>query len=128
MGDQLPKIITEIIDEVQPGYWKPQTFEQWRLIQLSNAIIPAWRDQQDSERVLRKRVANWIFSLITFQVLCIFIVIFLIGFGYISISETMVKVLMPFIVSEVFGMGLIVVKYLFSNSIQIDKLLEMQRE
>ncbi len=128
MFDQLPEVISEVVDEVQPGYWEPQTFEQWRQMQLSTAVITAWKDQQDSERVLRKRVTNWIFSLITFQVLSIFIIIFLIGFEFITINESMIKILLPTVVGEVFGMGFIVVKYLFNDSVNIiDRLIEMLR-
>lgn len=128
MAKNIPKVITEVFSEVQEGYWSPQTFEEWKQVQVSNAIISAWMEQQNSERLLRRRVANWIFSLISCQLAVVFLMLFLIGFGVISITESMIKVLLTSVISEVFGMGFIVVKYLFNNSgHNIDKLIEKLR-
>ncbi|MFH1982974.1 MAG: hypothetical protein ABIL58_14125 [Pseudomonadota bacterium] len=128
MIDNIPEIISEVFSEVQEGYWRPQTFEEWKQVQVSNAIISAWKEQQNSERQLRRRVANWIFSLISCQIAAVFMTLFLIGFGIISLTESMIKVLLPSVIAEIFGMGFIVVKYLFNNSgHNIDKLIEKLR-
>jgi hypothetical protein len=50
------------------------------------------------------------------QIIFVFILLFLDCFGYIKIKEMIIKVLIPSAFGEIFGMGFLVVKYLFDRS------------
>lgn len=110
---RLPAIVKSVTDEVQLGYWKPQSIEEWAEIQKTTAFLNAWIQQQDQERTLRKMVGIWVFILITLQVIGVFGLVVFDALKLIFMNIDIVKLLIPSVLAEVFGMGLIVVKYLF---------------
>ena len=110
---RLPAIVKSVTDEVQLGYWKPQSIEEWAEIQKTTAFLNAWIQQQDQERTLRKMVGIWVFILITLQVIGVFGLVVFDALELIFMNIDIVKLLIPSVLAEVFGMGLIVVKYLF---------------
>ena len=109
----LPSIVKSVTDEVQLGYWKPQNIEEWSEIQKTGAFLKAWGQQQDQERTLRKMIAIWVFILITLQVIGVFGLVVSDALKLIIIKVDIVKFLIPSVLGEVFGMGFVVVKYLF---------------
>lgn len=110
---RLPAIVKSVTDEVQLGYWKPQSIEEWAEIQKTTAFLNAWVQQQDQERTLRKMIGIWVFILITLQVIGVFGLVVFDALKLIIMNVDIVKLLIPSVLAEVFGMGLIVMKYLF---------------
>jgi len=110
---ELPSIVKSVTGEVQPGYWKPQSIEEWAEIQKTTVFLNAWVQQQDQERTLRKRIGIWVFVLITMQVLGVFGLVVSDALNLIIMKADIVKFLIPSVLGEIFGMGLVVVKYLF---------------
>jgi hypothetical protein len=125
MSIQLPQSIKEVFNELEPNYWEPQTIDEWSTVVRTTAVLNAWKEQQDQERKLRKTYARWVFGLITFQIIMIFVLVFLDSISWIAIKETTIKILLPSALGEIFGMGFLVVKYLFGkqNDRMIDTLL-----
>jgi len=97
------------------GYWTPQNIEEWNAVQETSVFLKAWATQQDEERSLRSMLCVWVFILITAQIVGIFTLV-VISPAFVSLDEGLVKILIPSILAEVFGMGFIVVKYLFRPS------------
>lgn len=116
MNDKNKTVDYEIIGELDENYWKPKSLSEWIELKRSSAIIDVWKEQQIQERKLRKTIGFWLFGLITFQVLLIFGLIFLESIKYIELNTTAIKILIPGALGEIFGMGYLVVKYLFSPS------------
>jgi hypothetical protein len=125
MPSQLPQSIKEVFDELEPSYWTPKTVDEWSTVVRTNAVLNAWQEQQVQERNLRKIYAGWVFGLITFQIIMIFFLVFFDSISWIVIKETTAKILLPSALGEIFGMGFLVVKYLFGkqNNRIIDSLL-----
>lgn len=111
---KLPAFIQSISGEVEPEYWKPQSIEEWTEVQKITVYLNVWTQQQQQERSLRKMIGIWVFVLITFQILGVFTLVCLDAFSLVSMSITIVKFLIPSVLGEVFGMGFVVVKYLFN--------------
>ena len=116
MEDKNTPVDYEIVGELEHDYWEPKSLSEWIELKRSSAVIEAWREQQNQERKLRKTIGYWLFILITFQIVTIFAIIFLDGIRYITVNTTAIKILIPGALVEVFGMGYLVVKYLFSPS------------
>jgi hypothetical protein len=110
---QLPVFVESITGEVEPGYWKPQSIEEWSEVQKITAFLKAWIQQQGQERSLRKMIGIWVFILITLQVIGVFGLVVLDACKVLVMNAEIVKFLIPSVLSEVFGMGFVVVKYLF---------------
>ena len=70
--------------------------------------------QQAQERSLRKKIGIWVFILITLQVTGVFGLVFLDACKLLMLNTDIVKFLIPSVLSEVFGLGFVVVKYLFN--------------
>ena len=115
MGKGKPSFIKEVVGDLQPDYWEPTDFFEWAEAKKINAIIKAWDAQQNQERGLRRIIGTWLFIIISFQILAIFVLVFLDGVGYIKIAAEIAKILMPTAIAEIFGMGYLVVKYLFRH-------------
>ncbi len=115
MIEKLPDVIKEVYGEVDQNYWTPQNIQEWSTVRLTNTALEAWQEQQNHERELRKTYAKWVFILITFQIIAIFFLVVFDGLAWINIRENIVKILLPSALGEIFGMGFLVVKYLFSN-------------
>jgi len=98
-----------------PDSWRPQTLREWTEVQETSALLTAWTEQQGHERALRKMVAIWVFVLISLQILGVFGVVATEGANR-KLNPELVKLLIPSVLAEVFGMGFIVVKYLFRSS------------
>jgi hypothetical protein len=109
----LPKFIKSVGDELHNGYWTPQNISEWALVQKTSTFLNIWSKQQDQERNLRRMIGIWVFVLITIQILSILVFVALDATGLLILNTGIVKLLIPSVLSEVFGMGLIVVKYLF---------------
>ena len=122
MPMQLPESIQEVFDELEPNYWVPKTIDEWSTVVRTKAVLNAWKEQQDQERNLRKIYAGWVFLLITFQIIMIFVLMFLDSISWITVKETTVKVLLPSALGEIIGMGFLVVKYLFGK--QNDRIID----
>lgn len=114
---QLPAFVESVTGEVDDQYWKPQTIKEWSEVTKTKAFLGVWVAQQDQERRLRKALGIWIFVLITLQVLGVFVVIVLDAISIISLNLTITKIVIPSVLGEVFGMGFVVVKYLFRPSL-----------
>lgn len=115
MTVQQPDFIETIIDEVSSDYWQPESLSEWIEVQTTKSILHSWEYQQEQERNLRKLVAVWIFILISIQILYIINILTLDGFGVVALKENIIKILLPTAFAEIFGMGFIVVKYLFKH-------------
>ncbi|MFI5396697.1 MAG: hypothetical protein ACHQ9S_14275 [Candidatus Binatia bacterium] len=117
-----PEIVGEVRDEIKPGdpaIWQPRSFEEWVGQQRANTILGAWSEQMTHERSMRSFCAKCIFGLIGFQVLAVFTIVILQGRTYLALDTVLIKILIPSVLTNVFGLGLIVVKYLFSEPVRL---------
>lgn len=112
----LPSFVKNVVGDIEPGYWKPQNLSEWSEIQKTTVFLDAWVQQQQQERSLRKMIGIWVFILITLQILSVPAFVFLDAVKFITLNTEIVKFLIPSILGEVFGMGFVVVKYLFTPS------------
>jgi hypothetical protein len=121
---KLPAFVQSITGEVDSEYWTPQTVEEWTDVQKTTVCLHIWTQQQQQERGLRKLIGIWVFIIITLQVVGVFTLVVLDAWKILSMNIEIVKFLIPSVLTEVFGMGFIVVKYLFkpSNVIPLDFL------
>jgi hypothetical protein len=53
--------------------------------------------------------------LITFQVVAVFALVVAQGLGALSLNVDLLKILLPSVLTEVFGLGFLVAKYLFNQ-------------
>lgn len=113
---KLPAFVQSIAGEVDSEYWKPQTIEEWTDVQKTTVCLHIWTQQQQQERGLRKLIGIWVFIIITLQVLGVFALVILDALKVLTMNIDVVKFLIPSVLTEVFGMGFIVVKYLFKPS------------
>jgi hypothetical protein len=112
-SSQLPAFLQSISGEVDSDYWKPQNVKEWSEVRKTSAFIAAWEQQQNMERALRKAIGIWVFILITLQVIAVFTLVTLDALKLLLLNEGIIKLLIPSVLAEVFGMGFIVIKYLF---------------
>jgi hypothetical protein len=70
------------------------------------------------ERELRSFSAKCIFGLVVVQVVASFGLIIAEGAGRLAIDPSVLKVLIPSVLTEVFGLGYLVVKYLFNQPLR----------
>lgn len=108
----LPSFVKEVTGVLNPGSWQPQSLTEWLEVKETSTILNAWKEQQDHERALRRMVCIWVFILISLQILGVFGVV-IADAGDYKLNPDLVKFLIPSVLSEVFGMGFVVVKYLF---------------
>src|SRR5690606_22096445 len=95
----LPSFVKEITGEVDSSYWKPQSLKEW----TTSVKWNSWAQHQTQMRDLRRRIAIWIFCLITGQVLAVFGVVILDACGVIKANAEITKFLIPSVLAEVFG-------------------------
>ena len=123
------KLVEKVAGEItpaDPSAWQPTSFEEWNAREQTRTILNVWSDQMTHERSLRAKCANWAFALIALQVLAVFVLVMVDGMGVIRLNTTVLSILIPSVLTEVFGIGLIVTKYLFSQPLRqsIDSLLK----
>ncbi len=70
------------------------------------------------ERSLRSLAAKVIFGLIGAQVLGVFAVLALQGLDVLHLDVGVLQVLIPSVLGDVFGLGFVVTKYLFSQPLR----------
>ena len=112
----LPPYVQRVTGELEQGYWQPQTLAEWAEVQRTTAFLSTWIKQQEQERGLRKMIGAWVFILITLQVAGVFALVTLDATKTLTLNTRIVQLLIPSVLAEVFGMGFIVVKYLFNPS------------
>lgn len=112
--ENLPPYVQSVSGELEPDYWKPQSLHEWTEMAETTAYLNVWRQQQEQERSLRKTIAIWVFILITLQVVSVFTLVLLDAYKIFILNTEIVKFLIPSVLSEVFGLGFVVVKYLFN--------------
>lgn len=79
------------------------------------AILEAWESQQNDDRKLRKRYANWLLGLVSIQVFLMSAAFFALGLGYLKFQEVVAEVFMVGTFTEISALVLIVVRYLFPS-------------
>jgi hypothetical protein len=124
--------LREVMGEVSPGapdVWQPTSYMEWEAQQRTTTFLGAWSDQMRDERSLRRFCAKWIFILITIQVFAAFGVVVAQGLGWLTIDIGLLKVMVPSVLTEVFGLGFLVTKYLFSQPLRhsLDSLVRRSR-
>ncbi len=110
----LPSFIKSVDGEVEPGYWKPKSLQEWAEVQKTTVFLGAWIQQQGQERNLRKMIGIWVFILITLQAIGVFGLVVLDAAKLFILNTTIVQLLIPSVLGEIFGLGFVVVKYLFN--------------
>lgn len=117
MATKLPTIVKELVNEVKPGSldWVPQSAEEWIAVEKSKVFLDVWKGQQNQERGLREKYAHWVFVLISIQLVVVFGLVIFIGLKWLDFDDNIIEILIPSVISEIFGMGFLVVKYLFSK-------------
>jgi hypothetical protein len=110
----VPSFVTKVAGELEPGYWRPQNLHEWNEFAKTSALVGVWVEQQTHERSLRKTIGIWVFWLITLQIIGVFALVVLDAFNIFTVNQLLVQFLIPSVLGEVFGMGFVVVKYLFS--------------
>lgn len=111
---RLPSFIQSVKGEVEADYWKPQSIQEWTEVQKTTAFLGVWIQHQGQERSLRKMIGIWVFILITLQVIGVFGLVVLDAIKLFTLNTTIVQLLIPSVLGEVFGLGFVVVKYLFN--------------
>ena len=112
-----PRSVTEVIGEITPGsetVWQPASYAEWEARTRLTTFLAAWKAQMADERGMRRTFARWIFGLITVQIVMAFGLVIAAGLGWLHIDVAVMQVLIPSVLAEVFGLGLLVTKYLFS--------------
>ena len=108
-----PLFVQEVTGELEPGYWVPQCLAEWLEVQRTTVFWGAWGQQQQEERNLRRMLGIWVFILMSAQVAAVFGFILLDAAKVVTLNTTVVQLVLPCVLGEVFGMGYLVVKYLF---------------
>lgn len=117
----LPASPATQIQEIEPGdpsVWQPQSFSEWEALEKTKTFLAAWTDQMVHERSLRSLAAKVIFGLIGAQVLGVFAVLALQGLAVLHLDVGVLQVLIPSVLGDVFGLGFVVTKYLFSQPLR----------
>lgn len=112
----IPSFVASVTGELGPEYWHPQTFQEWTEMTKTSALVSVWVEQQTLERKLRKTIGIWVFILITVQIIAVFVIVVLDSLKLLQLNQSIVQFLIPSVLGEVFGMGFVVVKYLFRAS------------
>ena len=110
-----PGFVDEVLGDTEPDYWRPKSLSEWVKLKKTSIEIETWKQQQNQERALRRVIGFWVFVIISFQILALFGLVLFEGLDYIDIDENVAKIFIPSAIAEVFGMGFLVVKYLFSR-------------
>lgn len=115
-----PQIIEPAsISEIAPGDLSGLgSFEEWATRERLRTFLPAWAAQAEHERTLRGRCAWMIFALALLQSVGAFALIIGIGRGWLLIDPGVLKILFSALLAEIFGLFVIVVRYLFSQPIK----------
>jgi len=117
MADQSPASVTSVLGDLVEGQLNVTGQDIFESVYASTAevVVEEWKRQISTDRALRNVYAMWVFGLVTFQILFVFSIVVALAFNLIELSETVLTVLIPSVLAEVFGMGFIVVKYLFTQ-------------
>lgn len=113
--------ILEVGKELVPGspdVWQPTSFKEWEGQEKTRAFLTAWSQQMSHERDLRSFSAKCIFGLITLQVVAAFGIVIAQGIGLLALAPAVLQWLVPAVLTEVFGLGFLVVKYLFNQPLR----------
>jgi hypothetical protein len=124
----LPVIESELLPGDR-GVWAPKSFDEWVARERTTTFLTAWAEQLTHERDLRGYWARRIFYLIAAQVAGAFGLVIAQGLQWIQVAPEVLQILIPAVLTEVFGLGFLVVKYLFSQPLRhsLDTLLEGSR-
>ena len=111
-----------------PTVYQPQNFDEYLAREKVRTFLGAWTDQMVHERSLRSLAAKVIFGLIGGQVLAVFAVVVLQGLGDLKLDVKVMQMLIPSVLGDVFGLGFVVTKYLFSQPLRhsLDGLVKGQ--
>lgn len=129
---RIPAVVSEVRGEIAPSAsdaWQPKSYAEWEARERAKTFLAAWAEQMSHERALRTFTAKWIFALIIAQVVATFGLVIAHGLGWLQINEAILQILIPSVLAEVFGLGLLVTKYLFSQPLRhgLDSLVEGAR-
>ena len=116
LAPAVPEFVKLVKGELEEEYWKPQSLSEWTEIQKVTISLSEWSQQQKQERGLRKLFGIWIFFLITLQVFGVFGIIMVDAFSSKKIDSELLKILIPSVFGEIFGMGFLILKYLFRST------------
>ena len=92
-------------------------------IKHQRTIINVWKQQQDQDRQMRKRYANWLIGVMIVQVVAINISFVLIGLGLLKFEPWTVNTFVMATFAEISALVLLVVKYLFPTT--TDRILDL---
>jgi hypothetical protein len=128
----LPSIVSEVRGEIAPSAgdaWQPTSYGEWEARERAKTFLAAWAEQMSHERSLRSFSAKSIFALIVAQVVATFTLVIVQGLGWLQIDKSILQILVPSVLAEVFGLGFLVTKYLFSQPLRhgLDSLVEGAR-
>jgi hypothetical protein len=77
------------------------------------AVLEIWKNQNNTEIILRKHCAYWILGALFVELICGNVAMFFIGFGMASISEWLAKIFFVGMYGQIITITLVVVRYLF---------------
>jgi len=117
-----PTSVVDVLGEVRPrdgSSWEPNNFAEWEARERLQAFLRVWSQQADDERKMRSLYAKMIFSLISVEVAFAFVIILLVGADVLHFDVTLLKVLFPSVLAQVFGLGYLVTRYLFGKQLSL---------
>jgi hypothetical protein len=116
-----PPAVKAVGKELRPGdpsTWSPNSFTEWEASEKLRAYLQAWTQQMNEERSLRSLYAKLIFGLVAFEIVGGMALLTLIGAGVLQIDVNLLKVVFTAGLAQVFGLGLLVTRYLFGKPLQ----------
>lgn len=125
--DRPPMVVTaEEVSTGDPSVWRPGSYIEWEARERTRTFLATWAEQMTHEQKLRTAGARTIFWLIGLQVAGAFGLVVAQGLGWLTLDAGLLKVLLPSVFAEVFGLGFVVTKYLFSQSLRhgLDTLVQ----
>ncbi len=82
----------------------------------TNTILTLWKEQQDAERNLRRKYANYFIWILAVQLLIINAIFVLIGYKILHYEQWTANLFIVSVFGEIVGIVLIIVKYLFTST------------
>lgn len=93
-----------------------------------HTILEIWKEQQNAERTLREKYANWFIWILISQLAVISVVFILVGCSMLKYEQWTINIFVFSVFGEIVGIVSIIVRYLFtSTSKEMIELIKDQK-
>lgn len=106
------------LKKITPSKIKSKFYDETKALwDANNKIVDLYYKNAENDRKLKEKYGFWFIAILAFQLVCLYVILFLVGLGILTYSDTTLNIFISGGLIETFAVIKVIITYLFNDNL-----------